>query len=154
MSTFPDPHRPAVGIPAGTPIQIVGGPPRGEEREAARQPDPPYISFEHVSKSFGDVHVLDDVSFSVQAGETLCILGRSGVGKSVSLQQIMGFLKPDSGRIMVAGQALTAFTENQMETVRKKVTMVFQNGALFDSLTVGENVAFPLRERGQLLEDT
>jgi phospholipid/cholesterol/gamma-HCH transport system ATP-binding protein len=152
MSTFPDPHQP-VGIPAGTPIEIVGESPRGEEREAVRQPDPPYISFEHVSKSFGDVHVLDDVSFSVQAGETLCILGRSGVGKSVSLQQIMGFLKPDAGRIMVAGQDITGFNEDQMETVRKKVTMVFQNGALFDSLSVGENVAFPLRERGQLLED-
>src|ERR1700678_4153844 len=134
MSTFPDPHRPAVGIPAGTPIEIVGEPPRGEEREAARQPDPPYISFEHVSKSFGDVHVLDDVSFSVQAGETLCILGRSGVGKSVSLQQIMGFLKPDSGKIMVAGQDITDLNEDQMATVREKV-------------------AFPLRERGQLLED-
>ena len=104
MSTFPDPHQPAVGIPAGTPIEIVGESPRGEEREAVRAPDPPYISFEHVFKSFGDVNVLDDVSFSVQAGETLCILGRSGVGKSVSLQQIMGFLKPDSGRIMVAGR--------------------------------------------------
>jgi phospholipid/cholesterol/gamma-HCH transport system ATP-binding protein len=153
MSTFPEPTQPPVSIPAGTPIEIVGESPRGEEREAARQPDPPYISFEHVSKSFGDLHVLDDVTFSVQAGETLCILGRSGVGKSVSLQQIMGFLKPDSGRITVAGQDITNFTEDQMETVRKKVTMVFQNGALFDSLSVGENVAFPLRERGQLLED-
>jgi phospholipid/cholesterol/gamma-HCH transport system ATP-binding protein len=146
-----------MGIPAGTPIEIVGppvGPPGDQERkEEARQEDRPYIAFEHVSKSFGDVHVLDDVSFSVQAGETLCILGRSGVGKSVSLQQIMGFLKPDSGRIMVAGQDITAFNEEQMETVRKKVTMVFQSGALFDSLSVGENVAFPLRERGQLLED-
>src|SRR6202789_928930 len=153
MSTFPDPHQPAVGIPAGTPIEIVGESPRGEEREAVRQPDPPYISFEHVSKSFGDVHVLDDVSFSVQAGETLCILGRSGVGKSVSLQQIMGFLKPDSGRILVAGQDITDFSEKQMEAVRKKVTMVFQNGALFDSLSVGENVAFSLRERREFLED-
>jgi phospholipid/cholesterol/gamma-HCH transport system ATP-binding protein len=154
MSTSPNPPEALAGIPAGTPIEIIGEPPaRGEEREAVPPPDPPYISFEHVSKSFGDVHVLDDVSFSVQAGETLCILGRSGVGKSVSLQQIMGFLKPDSGKIMVAGQDITDFTEEQMETVRKKVTMVFQNGALFDSLSVGENVAFPLRERGQLLED-
>ena len=87
MSTFPDPHQPAVGIPAGTPIEIVGESPRGEEREAVRQPDPPYISFEHVSKSFADVHVLDDVSFSVQAGETLCILGRSGCGKTRALCQ-------------------------------------------------------------------
>src|SRR6201996_7145568 len=138
---------------AGVPIEIVGGPVEAEEEQAPKPPDPPYISFEHVSKSFGDVNVLDDVSFSVQAGHTLCILGRSGVGKSVSLQQIMGFLKPDSGKILVAGQDITDFTEEQMETVRKKVTMVFQSGALFDSLTVGENVAFPLRERGQLLED-
>jgi phospholipid/cholesterol/gamma-HCH transport system ATP-binding protein len=142
--------QPPSSIPSGIPIEIVGQP-AGEEK--SRQEAPPYIAFEHVSKSFGSVHVLDDVSFSVQAGQTLCILGRSGVGKSVSLQQIMGFLKPDSGRILVAGQDITAFTEDQMETVRKKVTMVFQSGALFDSLTVGENVAFPLRERGQLLED-
>src|ERR1700683_5054076 len=153
MSTLPDPHEAVVGIPAGTPIEIVGEPPRGEEREAARQPDPPYISFEHVSKGFGDVQVLDDVSFSVQAGETLCIIGRSGVGKSVSLQQIMGFLKPDSGRILVAGEDITRFSEEQMQAVRRKVTMVFQNGALFDSLTVGENVAFPLRESRELDEE-
>jgi len=147
MSILPNLPEPATGIPPGTPIEII------KVAEEPRQPDRPYISFEHVSKSFGDVHVLDDVSFSVEAGETLCILGRSGVGKSVSLQQIMGFLKPDSGRIIVAGQDITDLNEDQMETVRKKVTMVFQSGALFDSLTVGENVAFPLRERGQLLED-
>lgn len=97
--------------------------------------------------------MLDDVSFCVNSGETLCILGRSGVGKSVSLQQIMGFLKPDSGRILVAGEDITGFNEEQMQAVRRKVTMVFQNGALFDSLTVGENVAFPLRERKGLVED-
>jgi phospholipid/cholesterol/gamma-HCH transport system ATP-binding protein len=156
MSTFSDSQRSpgqAPAIPSGTPIEIVGQSASPGESEAARQQAPPYIAFEHVSKSFGDVHVLDDVSFSVQAGETLCILGRSGVGKSVSLQQIMGFLKPDAGRIMVAGQDITGYTEDQMENVRKKVTMVFQNGALFDSLSVGENIAFPLRERGQLLED-
>lgn len=97
--------------------------------------------------------VLDDVSFFVNTGETLCILGRSGVGKSVSLQHIMGFLKPDSGRIMVAGEDITQFDEKQLQAVRRKVTMVFQNGALFDSLTVGENVAFPLRERRELDEE-
>jgi phospholipid/cholesterol/gamma-HCH transport system ATP-binding protein len=112
-----------------------------------------YIAFDKVSKSFGSLQVLDDVSFFVNAGETLCILGRSGVGKSVSLQQIMGFLKPDSGHIYVAGEDITGFDERQMQTIRKKVTMVFQNGALFDSLTVGENVAFPLRERRELAED-
>jgi len=113
----------------------------------------PYIAFEHVSKSFGDLVVLDDVSFHVNSGETLCILGRSGVGKSVSLQQIMGFLKPDSGKILVAGENICGYTEEQMQAIRRKVTMVFQNGALFDSLSVGENVAFPLRERKELVEE-
>src|SRR5437660_12718749 len=116
-------------------------------------PTKPYIEFEDVSKAFGDNRVLDHVSFYVMPGETLCILGRSGVGKSVSLHNIMGFLKPDSGRIIVAYQDITNYTEEQMEPIRKKVTMVFQNGALFDSLTVGENVAFPLRERGDLNEE-
>jgi ABC-type transporter Mla maintaining outer membrane lipid asymmetry ATPase subunit MlaF len=118
-------------------------------------PDPvqPYIEFREVSKAFGDNIVLDRVSFDVLAGETVCILGRSGVGKSVSLQLLMGFLKADSGRVIVAGQDVTDFTEEQWEAVRKKVTMVFQNGALFDSLTVGENVAFPLRESRELSEE-
>ena len=126
--------------------------PEAASNGRAEQPRP-YIAFEHVSKSFGSLTVLDDVSFFVLPGETLCILGRSGVGKSVSLQQIMGFLKPDSGQILVAGENIAGYTEEQMQVVRKKVTMVFQNGALFDSLTVGENVAFPLRERGELIED-
>jgi phospholipid/cholesterol/gamma-HCH transport system ATP-binding protein len=117
------------------------------------QPLHPYIEFEHVFKSFGDHKVLDDVSFTVMPGETVCILGRSGVGKSVSLHHIMGFLKPDSGRIVVAFEDITNYQERELERIRKKVTMVFQNGALFDSLTVGENVAFPLRERNDLDED-
>jgi phospholipid/cholesterol/gamma-HCH transport system ATP-binding protein len=118
-------------------------------------PDPvqPYIEFRDVSKAFGDKVILDQVSFNVMPGETVCILGRSGVGKSVSLQLLMGFLKADSGRVIVAGEDVTDFTEQQMEAIRKKVTMVFQNGALFDSLTVGENVAFPLRESGDLSEE-
>ncbi|HZQ22495.1 MAG TPA: ATP-binding cassette domain-containing protein [Terriglobales bacterium] len=115
-------------------------------------PDP-YIEFKDVSKAFGDNHVLQHVSFNVLPAETVCILGRSGVGKSVSLHHIMGFLKPDSGRVIVAGQDITDYTEKEMEPIRKKVTMVFQNGALFDSLTVGENVAFPLRERRDLSEE-
>lgn len=121
--------------------------------EFAAAPAGPYIAFEHVFKSFGDFVVLEDVSFSVNPGETLCILGRSGVGKSVSLQIIMGFLKPDSGTVLVAGQDIGGLTEREMQEVRRKVTMVFQNGALFDSITVGENVAFPLRERGDMQED-
>lgn len=112
-----------------------------------------YISFEHVSKAFGDVVVLDDVSFCVNPGETLCILGRSGVGKSVSLQMIMGFLKPDRGVIRVAGEDICCLSERELQEIRRKVTMIFQNGALFDSITVGENVAFPMRERRDMAED-
>jgi phospholipid/cholesterol/gamma-HCH transport system ATP-binding protein len=113
----------------------------------------PYISFEKVSKSFGNFDVLKDVSFCVNPGETLCILGRSGVGKSVSLQMLLGFLKPDSGKVCVAGEDITGFREKQLQAIRRKVTMVFQNGALFDSISGGENVAFPLRERGDMQED-
>src|SRR5246127_479151 len=113
----------------------------------------PYVEFQHVYKAFGDHKVLEDVSFQVYPGETLCILGRSGVGKSVSLHHIMGFLKPDSGRVVVAFEDITDYNEEQLQHIRKKVTLVFQNGALFDSLTVGENVAFPLRERHDLDEE-
>jgi phospholipid/cholesterol/gamma-HCH transport system ATP-binding protein len=113
----------------------------------------PYIQFNDVSKAFGDNVVLDHVCFDVLPAETVCILGRSGVGKSVSLHHIMGFLKPDSGRVIVAGEDITDYAEQQLQQIHKKVTMVFQNGALFDSLTVGENVAFPLRESRELTEE-
>src|SRR3954447_3373022 len=113
----------------------------------------PYIEFKGVSKAFGSHRVLDAVSFDVLPGETVCILGRSGVGKSVALHHIMGFLKPDAGRVIVAYEDITDYNDQELERIRKKVTMVFQNGALFDSLTVGENVAFPLRERRDLDEE-
>lgn len=112
-----------------------------------------YIEFRNVCKAFDDRVVLDDVSFHVQQGETLVILGRSGVGKSVSLKHIMGFLKPDSGRVMVAGRDITHAPEEELGEIRRRVTMVFQSGALFDSLTVAENVAFPLESRGELPAD-
>ncbi len=105
-----------------------------------------YIEFQHVYKTF-DHPVLVDVSFHVDIGETLAIIGRSGVGKSVSLGHIMGFLKPDQGRVFVSYQDITDFDEAQMREIRKKVTMVFQSGALFDSLTVGENILFSLELR-------
>ena len=105
-----------------------------------------YIEFAHVYKTF-DHPVLVDVSFHVDAGQTLAIIGRSGVGKSVSLGHIMGFLKPDSGQIWVAGQEITNLPESELRLIRKKVTMVFQSGALFDSLTVGENIEFSLELR-------
>jgi phospholipid/cholesterol/gamma-HCH transport system ATP-binding protein len=110
------------------------------------------MEFDQVSISFGTNQVLDHVSFRVLPGETVCVMGRSGVGKSVCLRLIMGFLKPDSGRIVAAHEDITDYPEEELQRIRKKVTMVFQSGALFDSLTVGENVAFSLREHGDLDE--
>jgi phospholipid/cholesterol/gamma-HCH transport system ATP-binding protein len=107
---------------------------------------PYYIEFRQVNKTF-DRPVLVDVSFEVNAGETIAIIGRSGVGKSVTLQHIMGFLKPDSGRIVVRHTEITNATESEMRQIRRKVTMVFQSGALFDSLTVAENILFSLEQR-------
>ncbi|MFP5206124.1 MAG: ABC transporter ATP-binding protein [Acidobacteriota bacterium] len=127
--------------------------PAPELQAVSEAPQPPIITFDHVSISFGDHAVLDDVSFSVNRGQTLCILGRSGVGKSVSLRLLMGFLKADSGSIQVDGQEIGGLGEEGLRAIRKRITMVFQNGALFDSLSVRENVAFPLREVGGLAED-
>ena len=112
-----------------------------------------YIEFRGVSKAFDDHLVLDDVSFFVDRGETCVIMGRSGVGKSVTLKHIMGFLKPDEGRVIVAGEDITDWSEDQLAEIRRKVTMVFQSGALFDSLTVAENIAFPLENRPDLAPD-
>lgn len=107
---------------------------------------PYYIEFRHVYKTF-DSPVLVDCSFHCSPGETLAIIGRSGVGKSVSLSHIMGFLKPDAGRVIVAHRDITDLSEPELRLIRKKVTMVFQSGALFDSLTVGENIMFSLELR-------
>jgi phospholipid/cholesterol/gamma-HCH transport system ATP-binding protein len=107
---------------------------------------PHYIEFRHVYKSF-DHPVLIDSNFYVNPGETVAIIGRSGVGKSVTLSHIMGFLKPDQGRIIVAHEDITDYSENELRRIRKKVTMVFQSGALFDSMTVYENVLFSLELR-------
>lgn len=112
-----------------------------------------YIQFEGVSKAFDDHLVLDDVSFYVDRGETAVIMGRSGVGKSVTLKHIMGFLEPDSGRVIVAGNDITGWGEERMAPIRRRVTMVFQSGALFDSLTIGENIAFPLAETQMTQEE-
>jgi phospholipid/cholesterol/gamma-HCH transport system ATP-binding protein len=111
------------------------------------QTESAYIDFRHVYKAFDDLPVLIDVSFCVRRGEMVAVLGRSGVGKSVTLKHILGFLKPDSGTVLVAGREVSVLSEEELMEVRRHVTMVFQSGALFDSLTVGENVAYPLRER-------
>jgi phospholipid/cholesterol/gamma-HCH transport system ATP-binding protein len=109
-------------------------------------PFPHYIEFRHVYKTF-DHPVLVDCSFAVDPGETVAIIGRSGVGKSVTLSHVMGFLKPDDGRVIVAHEDITDFSEAELRRIRRKVTMVFQSGALFDSLTVAQNVLFSLELR-------
>lgn len=108
-----------------------------------------YFEFRQVSKSFDENSVLKKVSFFVNRGETAVIMGRSGVGKSVSLKLLLGFLQPDDGQIIVAGENVTNWSETQFSQIRRRVTMVFQSGALFDSLTVAENVAFPIVTRGE-----
>jgi phospholipid/cholesterol/gamma-HCH transport system ATP-binding protein len=120
----------------------------GGSREA-----PNYFEFRDICKAFDQRLVLDHVSFTVKRGETCVIMGRSGVGKSVSLKHIMGFLKPDSGRIFIDGQDVTDFSEKQFAEIRRKVTMVFQSGALFDSLTLADNIAFPMEGQPGLTAD-
>jgi len=112
----------------------------------ANDPFPHYIEFRHVYKTF-DKPVLVDSNFHVDPGETVAIIGRSGVGKSVTLSHIMGFLKPDRGEIVVAYEDVTDFPESEWRRIRRKVTMVFQSGALFDSMTVAENILFSLELR-------
>lgn len=107
----------------------------------------PVIEFRDVHLAFDDKVILDGVSFSVRRGETKLILGRSGGGKSTTIRLILGLLKPDSGKIFIDGEDITDYTEEEMMPVRHKIGMVFQEGALFDSLSVYENVAYRLREQ-------
>ncbi len=107
----------------------------------------PAIEFQDVTLSFDEKVILDNLSFTVNKGETKVILGGSGGGKSTTIKLILGLLKPDSGRILVDGEDITDYTEAQMMSVRKKMGMVFQEGALFDSLSVYDNVAYRLHEQ-------
>ena len=108
------------------------------------------VRLERVSKAFGSFRVLDDVSIDVPRGAGVCILGRSGTGKSVTLKHIVGLLKPDSGRVIVEGTDITTLSSRELAPVRRGIGFLFQNSALFDSITVGENVAFPLRRHTDL----
>lgn len=103
------------------------------------------VVFDRVSKSFGPKQVLRDVSFEVPAGQALCILGRSGTGKSVTLKLLISLLKPDHGEIWVDQQAITHMKEAELSKVRRKMGFLFQDAALFDSLTLYENLALPLQ---------
>jgi phospholipid/cholesterol/gamma-HCH transport system ATP-binding protein len=117
-----------------------------EVDDAAREI--PAIEFRNVTMMFDERKVLDDLSFKVMKGETKIILGGSGCGKSTTIKLVLGLLKPDTGQILVDGEDVTKYSEHQMMRVRKKIGMIFQEGALFDSLSVYENVAFKLHEQG------
>jgi phospholipid/cholesterol/gamma-HCH transport system ATP-binding protein len=104
----------------------------------------PIIEIEELSKSFGASIVLDRVSLSIPAGQTTAIIGASGTGKSVLLKHIIGLLRPDRGRVRVFGQDVAAASEKQLYALRRRMGMLFQDGALFDSMSVGDNVEFPL----------
>jgi phospholipid/cholesterol/gamma-HCH transport system ATP-binding protein len=103
------------------------------------------IQVENICKEFDDLPVLRDVSLSIEDGETLAIIGRSGSGKSVLMKHIIGLLKPDSGRVLVDGEDINDIPYRELRGVRKRFGVLFQGGALFDSMTAFENVAFPLR---------
>lgn len=103
------------------------------------------IRLERVSKSFGGRKVLDDVSLSIADGQGFCILGKSGVGKSVTLKIMIGLIEPDAGKVFVRAKEIQSLDSSELSGVRKEMGFLFQNGALFDSISVAENVAFPLR---------
>ncbi|HEY1760603.1 MAG TPA: ATP-binding cassette domain-containing protein [Bryobacteraceae bacterium] len=111
------------------------------------------VTFDHVFKAFGPKQVLRDVSFQVQPGETLCILGRSGTGKSVTLKLLMALLKPDQGSIWVQRDDVTRLGEKGLSKVRRKMGFLFQDAALFDSLTLYENLALPLERLTEKTEE-
>ena len=110
------------------------------------------MRLDHVTKAFGARKVLDDVSFEVPAGAGFVILGRSGTGKSVTLRHIIGLVRPDSGRVFVEDAEVSSLSGQPLAEVRKKMGFLFQNAALFDSISVGENVAFPMRRHTRLAE--
>lgn len=123
------------------------GKPKGIDRTV------PAIEFRDVHLSFDDKKILNGISFTVKRGETKIILGRSGGGKSTTIRLLLGLIKPDSGQILVDGEDITNYSEPEMMNVRQKMGMVFQEGALFDSLSVYDNVAYRLHEQGIIEED-
>src|SRR5450756_2135953 len=125
-------------------------PARGATAKSRCKSDEAVIVLDHVSLAFDDTVVLRDISFTLCKGHTKIILGASGAGKSISLKLILGLLKPDAGQVWVNGQRVDLLSEQEMMKVRADLGMVFQEGALFDSLTVAENVGYKLYEETNL----
>jgi phospholipid/cholesterol/gamma-HCH transport system ATP-binding protein len=122
-------------------------------RDDGRGAEGPAVRLEGVTKAFGSTRVLDDVSFEVPQGRGFVILGRSGTGKSVTLKHIVGLMRPDAGRVFVEDDEISTLSGAELSRARKKIGFLFQNAALFDSISVGENVAFPLRRHTDLGEE-
>ena len=114
----------------------------GEDRKV-------FIRLEGIHKELGTQHVLRGVDLEIFSGETIVLIGASGGGKSVILKHITGLMRPDSGRVLIGNQDISKINEKGLAVIRQKIGVLFQNGALFDSMSVGQNVAFPLRERGE-----
>jgi len=112
------------------------------------------VRFDHVSKAFGSQTILDDISFDVPAATAFCLLGRSGTGKSVTLRHIVGLVRPDSGRVFIGDEDIAALGHRELARVRKDMGFLFQSAALFDSLSIGENVAFPMRRHTDWSDDS
>ena len=119
------------------------------EENKPGQNDTPAIGFENVGKEFGDCKVLDGISFNVATAEALCILGRSGTGKSVTLRLMIGLLKADSGKVNVMGQDVASLDGDGLSAMRRKMGFLFQNAALFDSFSLNDNLALPLRRQNK-----
>src|SRR2546423_6614443 len=113
----------------------------------------PTISLQHLYKSFDGKEVLRDMSIDVERGESLVIVGGSGTGKSVTLKHIIGLLRPDRGRVVVDGTDITSLHDLELNRIRRRFGMSFQEGALFDSMSVFENIAFPLRRHTKMTEE-
>jgi phospholipid/cholesterol/gamma-HCH transport system ATP-binding protein len=133
-------------VTTAVPMEDEGAP------TANRRPAHHALRLDHVSKTFGTRRVLDDVSFAVARSQAFCLLGRSGTGKSVTLRHIIGLITPDTGHVFVEGRDLSALARRELSETRKGIGFLFQGAALFDSMTVGENVAFPLRRHTRLRE--
>jgi phospholipid/cholesterol/gamma-HCH transport system ATP-binding protein len=127
-----------------TPRPSTGSAPRA--RATGVQPGEPVVQFREVWKRYGTREILAGVDLDIRRGEVLCVLGPSGTGKSVTLRHINGLTKPDAGDVVVFGESIVALSEEELSPVRRRTAMLFQGGALFDSMDVEENVAFPLKE--------
>src|SRR5580692_5199262 len=160
MNTVQQADDPRAGRPAvreqsmdSTDQNLAQAPTKRTRAEEDSNQNDPAISVENVHKSFGSQKVLNGVSLAVKRGETLAVLGRSGTGKSVLLRLIIGLEKPDSGSVRIHGQDIAGLAIDQMSEIRKKMGFLFQHAALYDSLTVEQNVAFPLKHhRSQMPE--